>query len=97
MLTRRGRWRLTAAAALMLLPVLSPDASLADDNRAGGTWTGSDDLTRVVTEYWHHNPWVCANPPTIGFDFLTGLPVEGDCTWGPGALLPAAPYETPGS
>ena len=72
----------------MLLPVLSPDASLADHNRTGGTWTeDSSRLIEVVTEYWHHNPWVCTTPPIIDFDPSTGLPVEGDCLW-PGALSP---------
>ena len=51
MLTRRGRWRLIAAAMLMLLPVLSPDASLADHDRPGGTWEpDTARLTQVVVE-----------------------------------------------
>ena len=55
-----------------------------DHNRPGGTWTESDDLTRVVTKYWHHNPWVCANPPTRT-EF--GVVIEGPCEWS-GALDP---------
>ena len=74
----------------MLLPVLSPNASLADHGReaAGeGTWTVSPDLTEIVTEYWHHNPWVCSNPSNSGPPSFTEL----DCVW-PGSYSRVAPY-----
>ena len=91
MLTRRGRWRLVAASMLVLLPVLSPDASFADHDRPGGTWeTDSARLTQVVTEYEHHNPWVCSNPPTRT-EF--GTIIEDPCAW-QNAYSPAAPYGT---
>ena len=93
MLRRRGRWRLVAAAALMLPPLLSPNASLADHDRqaAGeGTWTVSPDLTLVVIRYYHHNPWECTNPPST-YDSSLDITIEEPCSW-PNALAPVSPY-----
>ncbi len=76
----------------MLVPVLSPDAALADHDRPAneGTWTVSPDLTEVVTQYEHHNPWECTNPPSR-YDSSLGITVEEPCSW-PLAYAPVSPY-----
>ena len=89
MLRRSGRWGLTVAAALMLLPLLQPAVSVADHDRPGGTWTPSVEGP-VPVEYEHHNPWVCTNPPER-FDSSLGVTITDNCAWGGDATPQSAP------